>query len=563
MKLLALTGLLAAAAAGCSDDDKTAACDLSSTGTRSSAVVVQDRKIVGPAAPYTPDLGLAARDEELRTSIKARREAAWKIVERVLTPVPLGEPRLADAFGSQPTIPAWHTWYARDDFERIFKKLYRDLGPTGRAARAPIDPAAGFAWNATALDDLSEWPEQRYLDYLDGIDTPEEAAGAGNASRVTYSPGAMAHLLSSYEKQHACRTNPEPDAFDDDPVRAGQPVTHAEALALDACGWRVLGPFMAGEGAVTVTSSGQGDADLYVRRGSAPEPAVFDCRSSGATSTERCVVPGAGPVYVAVFGASASTVDIDVAYTSEDVKDPTCLDGEMPRDAVIVKADWRRQLQGELIPVFDTSGPRMTVRLDGANEWNADGAASPPATDLYTVTLPSTGARFRLPALHIMSKELDHWLWITLWYSPSPDLDFGADRPASIGALPGPWKHYKMCVTTQYLEGDPDPTGGFTGTLGTALAAVHRDGTNAPSWCSNPYIELGPGNAATNCIGCHQHGGTMLTAESILSDTPHFGTTRIRNNFFTDYLWAVKGGNGDDLSSVIQAEVDYWDASDP
>lgn len=560
---LALAGVLLAGA--CGDGDKTAACDLSGLGQTASAVQIQDRKVLGLAAPYTPDLGLAARDEELRTSIAARRQAAWQVVERALQPVPLGDPQLAANFGgTQPTIPAWHTWYARDDFDRVFKKLYRDLGPAARRARAAIDPAAGLAWNPTALDELPvEWPEQRYLDYLSMIDTQEEAAGVGNASRVAYSPGALSHLLASYAQQYACRTDPAPDPFDDDPVREGQPVTQREAMTLETCAWRVLGPFQAGDADVVVTSAGDGDVDLYVRRGAPPEPAMFDCKSSGDASDERCAVTGGGPIYVAVFAAAESTVDVDVAYVAADVRDPTCLDGEMPRDAVIVKADWRRQLQGDLLPVFDTSAARMQVRIEGEATWNSDGVASPPPTDIYTVTLPTSGARFRLPGLHIMSKELDHWMWITLWYSPSPDTDFGADRPASIAAIPGPWRNYKMCVATQYLEGDPDPSGGLPGTLGASLATVNRNATDGPSWCSNPYIEEGPGNAATNCIGCHQHGGTDLTAESILADLPHFGSTRVRNNFFTDYLWALKGGNGDDLSSLVQAEVDYWDATDP
>ena len=36
----------------------------------------------------------------------------------------------------------------------------------------------------------------------------------------------------------------------------------------------------------------------------------------------------------------------------------------------------------------------------------------------------------------------------------------------------------------------------------------------------------------------------------------------MRNNFFTDYLWAIKGGGGEDLRRSVQAEVDYWDAND-
>lgn len=554
---LLAAALVGATQGGCGEDDKTAACDL---GEVTSAVTVQDRKAIGLAAPYAADLGLAAREDELRTSIAARRAVAWQAVERALTPVPLGDPGLAAAFGGQPSVPAWHTWYGRDDFERVFKKLYRDLGTAGRQARAPIDAQAGLAWNVDALSELPEWPEQRYLDYLAAVDTQEEAGGLGGVSRVAYSPGALAHLLTSYRQQAACRTAPEPDPFDPSPARTGQLVTHAEHLALGACEWRALGPFQAGADAVTVTSRGTGDADVYVRRGAPPSPSAYDCRSRGGASDEACSVEGAGPVYVAVFGAAASEVDVDVAYLSADVLEPTCLDGEMPRDAVLIKADWRRQLTGELMPVFDTSASRVADRLDGDVVWNADGAASPPATDIYTVTLPS-GARFRMPALHLATKELDHWLWITLWYSPSPDTDFGADRPASIAALPGPWGHYKMCVATAYLEGDPDPRGGFTGSLGDALAAVHG-GVGAPTWCSNPYIEAGPGNAATNCIGCHQHGGTARTAESILADEPDFGTTRTRNNFFTDYMWAVKGGGGDDLSGIVQGEIDYWAASE-
>ena len=559
--LLGIASAAAALAAACGDNDepdKTAACRL---GARASASTVQDRKIIGVAAPYAADAGLAARDAELEASIALRRAAAWQVVERVLQPIPLAEPLLAPQFGGQPAIPAWHTWYARDDFERVFKKLYRDLGPTGRRARAPIDAGPGLAWNAVALDSDMAWPEQRYLDYLAAIDTADELGGVGGASRVGYSPGATGHLIESYARLHRCRLDPAPDPYAPDPVREGRLVAETAAAAVGACEWRVLGPFQAGAAAVTVTTRGDGDADLYVRRGAAPTADDFDCRSRGDDSHEACTVDGGGPVYVAVFGAETSRVDVDIEYLAADVADPPCLDGAMPRDAVLVKADWRRQLPGELLPSYDSSAPRMAARLAGDATWDPAGDVDPPPADIYTVALAS-GARFRLPALHVMTKELDHWIWITLWWSAQPDADFGADRPAAVAALPGPWRNYKMCVSTSYLERDPDPRGGAGGTLGDALAAVHR-GPGGPSWCSNPYLEQGPGNAATNCIGCHQHGGTPLTAEQILAEQPHHGATRVRNNFFTDYLWALQGGNGEDLSSIVQAEVDYWDANDP
>src|SRR5690606_23299611 len=188
----------------------------------------------------------------------------------------------------------------------------------------------------------------------------------------------------------------------------------------------------------------------------------------------------------------------------------------------------------------------------------------PGPDDIYTLRLAS-GNTYRLAGLHIMTKELDHWLWITLWWSPAPHDDFGADRPAAIEALGGPWRNYKMCVVTAFEERDPDPWGGFAHTapsLGRALAAVHG-GAGAPSWCSNPYLERGAGNAATNCIGCHQHGGTGLRSEEILSDAARFpahGRTVLRNNFPADYSWATDAG--DRLGQLFADEVAYYDAAE-
>ncbi len=549
--------LLAIAACGDNVVDKTAVCRV---GTATGAATIEDRYTIGVPLPYQPDLSLPARDFEFETSIAARREAAWQIVERVLSPVSLSA--LAPQFGgTAPIEPAWRTWYAREDFERVFKRLYRDLGPAGRAARAPIDATAGMAADANALFDDPSWDQQRYDAYLAAITTAEQANGIGGVPRVSYAPGALGHLVESYANQYACRTSDDPDAFSSDPMREGHAVTQAMSSDIDSCEFRVLGPFQAGHGEFQAAIRGDGDIDLYVRRGSPPTSERFDCKSAGDSSDESCSVDGDGPIYIALFGADAGHADVQLDYVTEDVRDPTCLDGEMPRDAVVVKSDWVRQFPGETLPIYDTSGPRMTSRLAGEQTWNSDGVADPGPDEIFTVEIPS-GGRFRMPALHIMSKELDHWVWITLWYSKSPDTDFGADRPASVAALPGPWSHYKMCVATTYLEADPDPRGGEPGSLGDAIAAVHG-GVGAPTWCSNPYLEEGKGNAVTNCIGCHQHGGTSLTPNQILDDEPQHGTTRTRNNFFTDYLWVIKGGGGEDLSSAVQSEVDFWDANDP
>lgn len=65
----------------------------------------------------------------------------------------------------------------------------------------------------------------------------------------------------------------------------------------------------AGQTNLTVTTSGSdADADLYVRRGSAPDTGAYDCVSNGGTSNESCSIanPAAGTWYIAVRAADAN-----------------------------------------------------------------------------------------------------------------------------------------------------------------------------------------------------------------------------------------------------------------
>src|SRR3569832_645735 len=167
--------------------DKTAPRNMSSA---QQAATIQDRTVIGGAAEYTPDLGLADRDDELQGSIAARRAAAWQVVGKVLAPVTLAEPTLSQPF----QLPAWGTWFTRDDFDRVFKKLYRDFTPAQRRARATLDAVTidvGFQWNTTALDELSaDWPAQRYADYVAAIGSQDKANGIAGANRVGNSTGA-------------------------------------------------------------------------------------------------------------------------------------------------------------------------------------------------------------------------------------------------------------------------------------------------------------------------------------------------------------------------------------
>lgn len=241
---------------------------------------------------------------------------------------------------------------------------------------------------------------------------------------------------------------------------------------------------------------------------------------------------------------------------------PACLASQFPSSAVLVKATWQRLDAGEPLFAYDTSAEALGQKLQegGAFAWGpGDRSAEPTDGEMYTLELPN-GNRFGLTGLHIMTKELEHWVWVSLWWSDRADEDFGADRPRD---FPEPFAHYKLCSVVSFAEGDADPEGGFADdapSLARALAVTHR-GVGGPTWCSNPYIERGVGNAATNCIGCHQHGGTRLRSEDILADGaafPDFGRTEQRLAFPSDYVFSVR--QGDDIGAMFVETEDHYAA---
>jgi hypothetical protein len=519
-------------------------------GTSRSALSAVDRNIIGEAAPYVADGTLRARDDELRTSQRARREIAWQAVAKVLTEVPLAEP-LPSLPGGPDHVPAWQTWYHFDDLRRVFHRLYADLSLEEKEARTRLSDADlddAFLWNVGAVHELPTWPMERYLEYLAAVDDAGKVSGLGGISRVGYSPSAARHLLASYPEILACRFGEVPPSDATGPIEEVE-VARAAAVA-EPCGAANVGSYAIerDETLVAVLEEGEG--------------AALTLRGAGETCTAgpgiACEIEGPATVDITVeAGAGAVSSVVAVTRRSDRPTWAGCLNGQFPADAAFIKADYRRADFEMKLPVFSTSAASLAQRLAGNVSWEvADGEADPGPGEVFSLTLPN-GDHYRLAGLHIMTKELDHWLWITLWWSSSPDEDFGADRPPAVAALGAPWTSYKMCVVTAFDEGDPSADGGFGAThpsLAEALATVYA-GEGSPSWCSNPYIEEGHGNAGSNCIGCHQHGGTTLESDAILG-LPQHGRTELRNNFPTDYSWTVT--KGDLLGQLFADEEAYY-----
>jgi hypothetical protein len=521
----------------------------------SAALSVVDRSLIGSPADYQPDLSLEAREAELRHSQRARRQAAWKVVERVLRPVALDATDLPNV--PNPAIPAFQTWLAKDDLSRVFAHAYGALSPARREARSPFGSSelqAAWAWNEHAVDDFEEWTSERLWAYQQAVQQAAQVSGLGGLYRVAYGASAGDHMLGSYGQVLDCRDHPPADTKSAKPAPY---VLYSGPLSLQACDDWALAALELAKGDTLEVSfeSIEGQGSLRVQSAIAPGK-VNRCEPRAGVP---CVVSGPATVQVSArTNASALSGELRVVRQREPAFAAPCVRGQFPASAVVVKADFRRAQLGFTLPAYDTSAAALETRLaaGGDMSWTEpDHEANPGADDIYTIQLPN-GNRFRLAALHIMTKELAHWLWVTLWWSPEPNSDFGADRPAS---LQGPLGHYKMCTVMAFDEADADPTGGHGGTLdslGQALAATHA-GVGGPTWCSNPYLERGAHNAATNCIGCHQHAGTGLAPETILADPRHYpqqGRTRVRDSFPSDYLYALRAG--DDLGAVFAARED-------
>jgi len=467
--LLGITLSLAAlAAAACSGGGATG----DDASTDEGELRPLERKAVGKAAEYPADTTLRARLETLESSQKARREAAWKAVARILQPVKVADPTLK-VDGKPATIPLFRTWYGKDDFERMFGKMYGDLPANARKERKPFtlaDARRAFEWNASSLGSSTD---QDYFDRIAKVQNDTSVQGLGGNHRVAYSPAIFEHLMSDYGTLVDCLPK------------------------LDA----------------------------------------------------NAIQPEDEPASATNFAP--------------------CFRKEFPADAALVKMSWYRANFGSErlpLPTYDTSAATLKAKMDGSSDQGAwgkgVGKADPDDASIYTVGM-SDGTRFRMPALHLVTKELREWLWITLWWSETPDEDFGADRPEEIKKLGGPWSHYKMSVVVSYEERDPDPRGGYEGSLGDAIQATYG-GVGKPSWASNPYLEKGAPNAQSNCIGCHQHAGTRENSESILGAPDRFpqaSRTKLRKNFPMDYLWAVSSAP-ERLAGIIEDQVKHYDSVD-
>jgi hypothetical protein len=525
-------------------------------GVRMEAAGAPERRILGAASEYPADGMLASRWDQLLTSQRARRAEAWQVIARVVEPVALAEDvALPDA-----TVPRFRTWYDAEDVARVFRGAYASLSPTERRARARISEASiaeALDANLHVLDATPAWDEARWAEERAGIDSPLAAGALAGMRRIALGPETVRHLVRSYPEILRCvREGPPPPFIDGPPLPA---TLTREALALATCERVVRGPYWVASGArIDARLEGERarEGALRLLAGGAQATASEVCAAPGDLG---CEAEGPGAFFVDVRAAGRPlSATLEVTHAAPSAPAAGCLDGVFPLASATVSQHWQRVELGPL-PLFDTSAAALAEHLAADGSWGAgEGSVDPSPDEIYTMQLPS-GGTFRLAGMHIRTREAGHWMNITMWWSPAPDEDFGADRPRSLG---GPWSHYAMCVTVDDVERDPDPTGGFRVDAPTLAAALEAVSSEPSSWCSNPYIDSAPGLVRSNCVGCHQHAmAGVLPGESVMDEAryPHAGRALVRNNFPGDQFWGLDAG--DRLAAAIADTVAAWDAA--
>ncbi len=202
--------------------------------------------------------------------------------------------------------------------------------------------------------------------------------------------------------------------------------------------------------------------------------------SAGAGSNNRRNgFPGLSPSFVRHFLSNYKDLrDCEEADASVDLMNQTsfspCMK-EFPRDTVMIKTSWEKVQDG--MEDFDFSPESWAEAFTNLTNPKMQKVSTPSSDKIFRIKTRD-GEEWALRAIHIVTKEVREWVWISLSWSGTPDLDLGSDRPATI---PAPWNNYKMTVSTSFEELDPKP---YMSAQGQEIATLRRSMKSNSSNCN-------------------------------------------------------------------------------
>lgn len=183
-----------------------------------------------------------------------------------------------------------------------------------------------------------------------------------------------------------------------------------------------------------------------------------------------------------------------------------------PPDAIAIKAAWLHIRHGEVsdpIPVYDSqSKSTRDVYLAPGDPNHPVGhpykdTVIESISKFYTVTLGehtenlktalAVSPEYRIKSsdyvilvgMHVATKELQDWVWITYWWNDNATADrHNRAEPVSLMA---PWTNYLMDIT-----------------LDAEIPVERTPQSGYQNICYNPWLEKMTDGSVSNCVACHQ-----------------------------------------------------------
>jgi hypothetical protein len=223
--------------------------------------------------------------------------------------------------------------------------------------------------------------------------------------------------------------------------------------------------------------------------------------------------------------------------TANSLQERSCFAKDPPADAYAIKTTWVKK--GEKLDTYDTSQKGIKEVLETGN-WQSTGTVNSDSLgpdQILTMVSRDLGTQigeYQLTGMHIGAKLTPDWLWITIWWSQNSKLHQIGEAESKVKkSLGSPWQNYQLCSVSHFQHSD-----------------------NSSTFCSNPYIETGDGQAKSNCIGCHQHAGRN-SYDSINGPKtePESGRKKRETQFPGDYLWSFSQAP-DDFQALLKAEFE-------
>jgi hypothetical protein len=231
-----------------------------------------------------------------------------------------------------------------------------------------------------------------------------------------------------------------------------------------------------------------------------------------------------------------------------------------PEQAVFLKTSWRRSEQGFQVESFPTHAGALIQQWE-KQEWTADGSYEPDESESFALRLPS-GQKFHLTGLHASLRLKQDWYWTSLWLGQGFGQDWASDQP---GDWMQPWTNYRLCSVDGWQEPLRDQAIGANWPAELAdLARLLRE-RKFYNWCSNPYLEPGPNNHKTNCVGCHQYAGFNWTQEDFRRRLNDAFMSMIQRSVETgpaDFVWSLYAGP-EPLLQPLMDDIEFFDVYDP